>query len=374
MEKPKKNRKKLALVIAAFVVFIVAVLAVCGYLFLKQTYSQMELLDTYTECASDNSNYIYFSKCVLKYSRDGVALFNKKGEELWNHPCQMQSPIVELCGEAAVIGDRGATSVMVLTTEGVKGEFQTSRPIERLTVSAQGIVGAVLKDETTPWILCYDAKGNVLVEQKASLSNTGYPIDIAISKDGKTLLAAYLFVKENSVSTKVTYYNFDEGTTEHEVASKTYADTMIPTTAFLDESTSVLVGDNAVVFWKGVKNPEESVKIDINQEIKSVAYDRDRVVLVLKNPEKSGYELRVYDKNGKQTATQEFEGEYGNIKVTGRRVILYEGAKCLIFDVAGVIRYEGQYEHNIQEIFPLWGINKYMIVGAEGMQKVQLTK
>lgn len=373
MEKPKKMKKAM-LIIAAATACAVVILAVGGYLFLRQTYSQMELLDTYTECAAEGSSYIYFSKCVLKYSRDGVALFNKKGEELWNHPCQMQSPIVEMCGESVVIGDKGATSVMVLTTEGVKGEFQTSRPIERLAVSSQGIVGAVLKDETTPRILCYDAKGNILVEQKASLVNTGYPIDIALSKDGKTLLAAYLFANENSVSTKVTYYNFDEGATQYEVASKTYTDAMIPTTAFLDESTSLLVGDHAVIFWKGAKNPEESVKVPIAQEIKSVAYDRERVALVLKNTEKTGYELRVYDRNGKQTAAQEFEGEYGNIKVTGRQVILYEGTKCLIFDVGGRIRYEGQYEHNIQEIFPLWGINKYMIVGAEGMQKVQLTK
>ncbi len=369
-----KNKKKVWIVIGCVAVLLIAALIVGWYLFSRQTYNKVEILDTYTESASDNSNYIYYAKGVLKYSRDGIALFNNSGEELWNQPCQMQSPIVEICGDTAVLGDKGGTSVMVLTKEGAKGEFQTSRPIERLTVSSQGIVGAVLKDETTPWIVCYDAKGEILVEQKASLVNTGYPLDISISRDGKTLLVTYLCANENSVSTKVSYYNFDEGTTEHEVAAESYSDMLIPTTAFINQSTSILVGDSAVIFWKGTKKPAESTSINIDKEIKSVSYDEEKVALVLKNKEQSGYELRVYNTSGKQIVSKTFEGEYDNIKMSGRQVILYEGNKCLIINMSGVVRYDGKLDVAIQEIYPLWGIDRYMVISAGGMQKVRLTK
>ena len=367
-------KKKKWIIMTCVLVLFIAMLSVGVYLFSRQTYNKVEILNTYTESASDNSSYIYFAKGVLKYSRDGVALFSKKGEELWNQSCQIQSPMVEICGNTAVLGDKGGTAVMVLTKEGKKGEFQTSRPIEKLTVSSQGIVGAVLKDETTPRIVCYDAKGEILVEQKTSLVNTGYPLDVSISKDGKTLLVSYLCANENSVSTRVAYYNFDGEIADHEVATAAYSDSFIPTVAYLNQSTSVLVGDKVLVFWQGTKKPEEKVKIDIDKEIKSVAYDEEKVALVLKNKEKSGYELRVYNTSGKQLLSKTFDGEYGNIKISGRKVILYEGNQCLIINMAGVVRYNGKMDVTIQEMYSILGIDRYMVVSPEGMQKVQLTK
>ena len=369
-----RMKKKVRIVIVCTAVVFITALVVGAYLFHKRSYDKVTVLATYTESASDNSSYIYYAKGVLKYSRDGIAFFNKKGEELWNQPCQMQSPLVEISGNAAVLGDKGGTGVVVLTKEGVKGEFQTSRPIERLTVSSQGIVGAVLKDEMTPWIVCYDAKGEVLVEQKASLINTGYPLDISISKDGKTLLVVYLHANQTSVSTTVSYYNFETQTAQHEVATKSYAGVMIPTVEFLEKSVSVLVGDDLLAFWEGTTQPKEQVEISIDKEIKSVAYDEERVALVLKNKGTSGYELRVYNTSGKQLLSKIFDKEYDNVKLCGRQVILHQGRQCRIVNLSGVTRFVGTLDVDIQEIYPLWGIDKYMVVSAQGMQKVQLTK
>ena len=79
--------------------------------------------------------------------------------------------------------------------DGLKGEIKTTGPIQKLVVSEQGIVGVVLKGESTQQIICYDAKGNILVEQNTSLANTGYPLDIAISNNGEALLVSYLSAK-----------------------------------------------------------------------------------------------------------------------------------------------------------------------------------
>ena len=367
-------KKKTKIIIIIVSVVVVALLILGGYLFSKRSYSKMEILDTYTGSASDDSNYMYYAKGILKYSRDGIAFFNKKGEELWNHPCQMQSPMVEINGSAAVLGDKGGTSVIVITKEGVKGEFQTSRPIERLTVSSQGIVGVVLKDEMTPLIVCYDAKGEVLVEQKASLANTGYPLDLSISRDGKTLVVSYLCANQTSVSTRVCYYNFESETQEHEVAAKNYEGEMIPVAEFLNPSETLLVGNGMIAIWEGTKQPKEQMQIAIDKEIKSVAYDEEKVALVLKNKKADGYELRVYNTKGKQLLSKTFENEYDNIKISNHQVFLYQGGQCLIVHISGTTRYMGTLDVDIQEIYPLWGIDKYMVVSAHGMQKVQLTK
>ena len=75
----------------------------------------------------------------------------------------MKNPIVEVCKGTAAVGDQSGTSILVFQKDGLKGEIKTTSPIQKLVVSEQGIVGVVLKGESTQQIICYDAKGNILV-------------------------------------------------------------------------------------------------------------------------------------------------------------------------------------------------------------------
>ena len=73
---------------------------------------------------------------------------------------------------------------------------------EKLAVSSQGIVSAILKDEEKPLVMCYDAVGNVLVQNEVSLTTMGYPMDVATSWDGKTQIVSYLYTEENKKRTR----------------------------------------------------------------------------------------------------------------------------------------------------------------------------
>ena len=70
-------------------------------------------------------------------------------------------------------------------------------------------------------VVCYDATGNVLVEHRASLTGTGYPIGIALSPNGTRLQISYLCVADGVEATRVGYLNFDnteEANKEYQVA------------------------------------------------------------------------------------------------------------------------------------------------------------
>ena len=56
-------------------------------------------------------------------------------------------------------------------------------------------------------VVCYDATGNVLVEHRASLTGTGYPIGIALSPNGTRLQISYLCVADGVEATRVGYLN-----------------------------------------------------------------------------------------------------------------------------------------------------------------------
>ena len=163
----KAKYAKRALIIATVAAVVGA--AVFLYLYL-QTYTGARIVDTYKVGNASDNSYQEFAGGVLKYSRDGIAYLDSGGEEQWNHPYQIKNPCLDVNSQSAAVADKGGNNIMVFQKDGLKGEIKTTLPIERVAVSEQGIVAAVLKNESTPRIICYDTAGNVLVEHKSSLT------------------------------------------------------------------------------------------------------------------------------------------------------------------------------------------------------------
>ena len=120
-----------------------------------------------------------------------------------------------------LVAERGGNDIYVMDEKGAKGEIHTNYPIEKIAVAENGIVSTILNNENSPMVVCYDATGNVLVEHRASLTGTGYPIGIALSPNGTRLQISYLCVADGVEATRVGYLNFDnteEANKEYQVA------------------------------------------------------------------------------------------------------------------------------------------------------------
>lgn len=373
-EKARKKRWKKTALIAA----VVVALAVGVYLLINlQTYTSARALDTYAVSGASGSAYEQFADGVLKYSRDGISYLNQHGEEMWNQPYQMKNPVVDVNGSSAAVADKGGNAVLVFNEEGVRGETQTNLPIERVRVSEQGIVSVILTDENEARVLCYDAAGNLLVENKTSMNGTGYPLDVALSPDGETMQVLYLYTEAGVVKSRVIYYNFGESgeeKTDHLVAQMEYEDTVMASGFFMDENISVAVGDNRLTIYRGGNVPEETENIEIKKQIKSVFHNEKYIGMVLKNEGKEGYELRLYNTRGQVAMSENFTGDYSHVKLCGSQVIMYDGKNCSIFTRGGIRKFDGEMNSNILEIFPVPGVNKYIVMNENGLEVVRLVK
>lgn len=373
-EKARKKRWKKTALIAA----VVVALAVGVYLLINlQTYTSARALDTYTVSGASGSAYEQFADGVLKYSRDGISYLNLHGEEMWNQPYQMKNPVVDVNGSSAAVADKGGNAVLVFNEEGVRGETQTNLPIERVRVSEQGIVSVILTDENEARVLCYDAAGNLLVENKTSMNGTGYPLDVALSPDGETMQVLYLYTEAGAVKSRVIYYNFGESgeeKTDHLVAQMEYEDTVMASGFFMDENISVAVGDNRLTIYRGGNVPEETENIEIKKQIKSVFHNEKYIGMILKNEGKEGYELRLYNTRGQVAMSENFTGDYSHVKLCGSQVIMYDGKNCSIFTRGGIRKFDGEMNSNILEIFPVPGVNKYIVMNENGLEVVRLVK
>lgn len=372
-ERRKKRRRRTAIRLGVLLVVVVGI-----YLLIAlQTYTKVRISDTFAIGEASSSSYAEFESGFLKYSRDGISYLNQKGEEQWNQSYQIKKPTAIVGNSAALVYDQGGNTIEVITKEGVKGEIETNMPIEHAAVSSQGIVGAILKNSESAMVMCYDAKGNVLVEHKSSISGTGYPINVALSNDGNTMEVLYLYTQDGKITSKILYYNFGtagEEKTDHIVSEKEYDDTIMSSAFFLDETTSVAVGDNLLAIYSGTENPKESTTIKIDGEIKNVFHSKKYVGLIVKNKNASEYELQLYNTSGKKVLSKSVADTYDKVKISSGQVILYDGKKCSIYKINGIHRFEGSMDSDILEILPVSGVNRYVVMTADGLDLVRLVK
>ena len=358
---------------------VLILLAVCGtYLLLKnQTYMQARTAREYPVDISDTSSYARFGDGIVRYNRDGVVFLNKKNEEQWIQPAQIQNPIIVVKDKAFAVADNGGNNIMVFTEEGLKGEIETTLPIEKIAVSDQGIVSAVLKDENSPKIISYDATGNILVEQKTTAGTTGYPAALELSDDGRVLAVSYLYTEGAAIKSKVVFYNFGEtgqGKTDNIVSSEEYNDTVAAEIFFMGEDRSVVVGDNGFTIYKGKEEPQKEKEITVGQEIQSVFHSDQYIGFVLLNRDKSGYEVRLYNRLGDQVLNRDIPAKYDNVKIDGDEIIMFDGTKCCIVSATGIIRFNGDIKINALEMFRAPGLNRYYVMSVDELRVIYLTK
>ena len=152
-----------------------------------------------------STQYLEFGDYFLKYSSDGVACVDSKSNTKWSTTYSMQAPFVDVCGTTAVIADQQGMQVYVFDEEGLKGQFQTKLPIQKARVVTQGVVAVILADDDVTWVNFYDASGTMIADNRTTIDDFGYPLDMALSPDGIKMAVSYMRVNGNKISTHIAF-------------------------------------------------------------------------------------------------------------------------------------------------------------------------
>ena len=360
-----------------FSIAVPLLLAVIGTSLLMANHSYDKIYRTvsYSSSTSDNSQYVPFKNGIVRYNKDGVTFLNKQNEEKWIYASQFTTPVMDAAENAFAVADIGGNIIQVFSKDGLKGEIETTLPIEKISVSDQGIVSVILKNEMSPVIMTYDATGNMLIENQVDIKNLGYPTAIEMSPDGTVLAVAYLDVSSVILKTKVVCYNFGEsGDSEknYEVSVEEYQDSMIPELYFMGESTLVAVSDHSFIIYEGKTTPVKKEEVEIRQEIKSAFHTDKYIGFIMLNEDKSGYEAKLYNKSGSKVMSRSFSGEYSNVQMYEDEIIMYSGSQCCIITNTGVLRFAGDLKANSLLVIPASGMNKYLVMSTNELRTVYL--
>ena len=316
---------------------------------------------------------------ILLYSKDGASCIDAKGNALWNQTFEMQEPMLSVCNNVAAIGDYNGRTVYVVSSTGQLGTVNTNLPIRKICVSQSGVVAAVLDDAEVTRILLYNANENTdtsIVDIKATMDKSGYPMSLSLSPNGKLLAISYLHVNSGEMKSSVAFFNFGEvgkNESDNYVSGYDYPDTVIPYVQFMNNSAAFAVSDDRIVFFEGGEKPANKATALLNEEVQGIYYNEDYVGLVFHNQTgESAYRLDVYNTAGTKIHSQLFDMEYTDIIFSRDQVIIYNDMDCKICNMSGVDKFTGTFEKPSSLLVPTSSNYKYVSVTSNSVDVIEL--
>lgn len=371
--KHRRKRIRRAGIIVAAVIIVLAFWTIFQYTRIYQDYI---VLSSQERSDVQSAQFKEFNGNILKYSQDGIACLDVDNNVIWNHTFSIQEPIVSIREDYVAVADQKGSKIYVLNKQGLQGEIKTLRPILQIKVANQGMVAVVTEGEDGNNIYCYDKSGKLLVDSEAHMENSGYPMSIALSNDGKKLGVSYLHVSDGVVKTNIAFYNFGPVGQEEEdrlVCSYTYKNTVVPGIEFLDNDTAVAFGDNKIIVFEGSQKPKVTSEISIEEEIKSVFYNDKNFGLVFKNEDsESKYRMNIYNKKGKQKLSTKFNTEFTNIELHNKIILIYGESECSILSYQGVERFYYKFPEELLAVIPTSFNRQFILITSKDTQRIQI--
>ena len=376
----EKIRKHRIMVLVRSVTLIVAavLVTVAAYVSWRdKSYSEAQFSSGIRISDSTGASAINLDGHVLQYSKDGASCINAEGEALWNQTYQMQNPTVHTCKDVVAIGDYNGHNIYVANTSGSLGQIDTNLPIRDFCVASQGVVAAVLDDQTVTWIYLFDASGNTLASFKTTMQDSGYPVDVSISPSGELVCVSYLKADNGNLKTSVAFFNFGavgQNDTDNYASGYDYPGTVVPYVQFMNDSKIFAAADDRIMFYSGSEVPTSQTEaLTGNEEIRSVFYNESYVgVVYVNNTDEGAYRLQVYGNTGNLQTTIYFNIEYVDVLFDNDQIMIYGEDDFLLCDMSGNEKYKSSFDNAVRVLIPTAVRSKFIMVTRNAIETMEL--
>lgn len=392
IEEKKKQKRKYAIIIVVLIVLLI-VLVYIGNRRKNITYSSYNITMNAEWNPSTNSKCAKYKNGVIKYNRDGAEAISLDGSYLWNVSYNMNDPIIDVCGSYAVIADRGNKDLVIVDDSGGRNDLTLLHNITMISISKNGFT-AVMTDNGMENILCLYKPNSVdqddmIADSKTSLLGSGFPIDMAISPDGKKTATIFLRVEDDDISTWVTFRNFGTvGMNDTSDMVGSYGDfegSFLAKTYFVSDDTALLMKDDGFVSYSIPERPSEVARVTLESEkskeekskdeILQVAYSEQMICFVTKNSAgEEKYKIQCYNFLGKLISDFTMQDRYENVMTSGDDIVFYSKTSFVIYDKKGTVKIRGDFDKNIDNIYPINNKDKYLLVGDGYLETLRLSE
>lgn len=362
----------------AFAALIAVIIVLLVVLYLNtRHFNRAELVKVRDFVAEEGASCVNFDGNVLQYGPNGAACASKSGRVKWAITYEMDQPIISISGDIAAIADYGGTTIYVMNTKKQLYTVSTSLPIHKVSASESGEVAAVLDDKTKSWIRLYSEEGKEIAYFIRSMEENGYPMDVAVSPDGKTVCVSSLLMKEDSVITNLSFYNFGKAGKDydqHMVGNFVYTNEVFPYIKFMGNKACAAASNaRLVVFDTSGTVPQNSVNNMLTEDLQGIFRSGDRIGLLFTDLTRENlYRLDLYGRSGKKEGSVGFTMVYDDIQIKGNRVYINNEQNMQIYTTDGREIFNGGFDRAVRVLIPPSGLSGIAVVAENEIDKVNL--
>lgn len=358
---------------------LVGIIVISNVFWKEKVYSGINVVNSVPVSVVTGATAANLSGNLLIYSKDGASCVDTKGKAIWNESYEMQSPIVSINGSTVAIGDYNGREVYVANKEGLLGTVRTNLPIRNVAVSDNGVVAAVLDDKDVIRIFVYNANTDTeepIVQAKATMNKSGYPISVALSPNGKIMMVSYFYVDSGNMKSSVSFYNFGEvgsNKVDNFVSGFDYVNSVLPYVTFMDNNSAFGVGNDRLVLFSGDEIPDNIATAMMNENIRGIYHNEGYIALVFSDTTGEGiYRVDIYSDRGNKLSSIFTDIEYTDIVLNKENVVIYGGKSCSIYTNKGQEKFSGSFEKDINLMMPTTSSYKFTVVTKESMENIEI--
>lgn len=371
----KLHRAKVrGIIMAAAVAAVIVVVVVCIVRY-NSGYGSYSVRSSVALNDNGYARYVSFGGGYVRYSRDGIALYDYDGTRQWDRTYEINNPTTDICGSYMVIADIEGSEIYLFDESGYVTTINTALPILQINVSSQGLVVATLKDSNASNINMYNKDGSKIYNIKTTVDGDGVPVSMAVSNDGKKLVVAYTAIDGQELATSVVFYNFDEvGQNEVERivgGYDTYGSQLVSEVEFINDDTAVAFGENVISFFRISEYPKLLTDVEIDYTIRKIFYSSKYVGIYYVSDDGEG-KANVYDTSGALVMSVNVEEQFDSFDFTDEELLMYGDDACRIVNMKGKTIFDYVFEDGITNLIPLSKSTEFLYHNAKAMQKITL--
>ncbi|MCR5216603.1 MAG: DUF5711 family protein [Lachnospiraceae bacterium] len=358
-------------------ILLVIIICIVNIYSANVVYTSYEIEQAVTRDDSKSANYLAYGDGYIRYSDDGIAYYKANGTVVWNHTYEVSNPLVCVSGDYIVVGNITGRNLYVYNRNGLKADIDAAMTVTQVDVAEQGVTAVVLEDGNTNYINMYDKEGTKLSYIITSLTGDGYPLDIAISDDGKKLVVSYISINGEEIKSHLAFYNFSDvgqnkvdrlvGGFDH------YGTSVVGEVEFIDNNTVLAIAEDRLSFYSISQYPTLVKEVEVENQIQKFTYSKDYVGLIFNNMETvDKYRMDIYDMRGNKVSDIFFNEEYRKFEFDEDRVLLYNDTLFTLMTVKGKVKYSDAFDVVIEKILPVDGKQRFKIFNSQYIQQIKL--
>lgn len=373
-----KRRRKIMFV--TVIIILASLGLIYLYMILNRSYTNYEVVSSMKNTEENLIDYIPYQGGMIRYSKDGAIAYNAEGKLLWDGSYEMLDPIIDVSGAYAVVADRGGKTVQIYSGKGQAGTLQMDFTISKVQISSKGIMAVLMWDGESNYIRLMDKDGTIYAENKTVVKEDGYPMDIALSDDGKKLGVVLLSVNRGKLTNNIAFFNYGEvGQNKQDRQVGEFGgfiydeeESLIARIVFLDNNTVCAFKDNGFILYSIPETPDEILVERFDKRIKSIVHNELYTGVVLEDDSSGAQQLKIYDLKGEMILDKKLDMDYNNIYLVKDQIVMYNNLSALVMKTNGKVKFEHTFTSDISALFILDKLERYLLITPSEISEIKL--